>query len=73
MVRSKECRGYLVKVVTVIFKEILWEMVECYVDDLVAKLRRSINHLEHLKAVIQQTSSALTKVNPMKCGFKIAS
>lgn len=41
------------QVMTVIFKEILGDMVECYVYELVVKSYQRIDHLKHLEIVLR--------------------
>lgn len=38
----------------VTIKEMLGNMVECYVDDLIIKSRQKIDHLEHLRVVFDK-------------------
>lgn len=57
----------------VIFKEVLGIMVECYVDDLVIKLRQRIDHLEHLGIVFNQLRRHQLKMNPLKCVSRVIS
>lgn len=46
--QPKESKCY-VRAMTVIFKEILGDLVECFVDDLVTKHAKEGDHLGHLK------------------------
>lgn len=39
---------------TIIFKKMLGEMVECYVDDLLVKSCQRIDHLELLKVLFDK-------------------
>lgn len=54
-----------------IFKKMLGDIVECYVDDLVVKLRRKAEHLEHLKTVFGKLRQHQLKMNPLKCAFGV--
>lgn len=39
------------QVVTIIFKEMLGDMVDFYIVDLVLKSRQGLDHLEHLEII----------------------
>ena len=56
-----------------IFDDVLHKLVECYVDDLVVKLKRKEDHLQHLKIVFDRLRCHQLKMNPMKCAFGVSS
>lgn len=61
------------RVITVIFKKMLGDIIECYVNDLVIKSRRRDDHLEHLKTVFDKLRQHQLKMNPLKCAFGVTS
>lgn len=52
------------RAMNVIFKEMLRNIVECYVDDLVVKSHRRIDRLEHLWIVVSKLRQHQLKMNP---------
>lgn len=56
---------------TIIFKEMLEDTVECYVNDLVFKSRGRINHLKHLKTIFNKLCQHKLKMNPLKYVFGV--
>lgn len=55
---------------TVIFKEMLGDTVECYIDDLIVKSHQKMDHLEHLKVIFKKLCQS-TKMEPLKCAFEV--
>ncbi|XP_058202937.1 uncharacterized protein LOC131317399 [Rhododendron vialii] len=58
---------------TVIFGDMLHNIVECYVDDLVAKTRNKEDHLDDLKQIFERLRRYKLKMNPLKCAFGVCS
>lgn len=56
-----------------IFKKMLGDMVECYVDNLVVKSREKFDHLEHLRVVFDKHHQHEQKMNPRKCEIGVTS
>nr|XP_027075937.1 uncharacterized protein LOC113699791 [Coffea arabica] len=56
-----------------IFDDMLHKNIECYVDDLVVKLKKRSNHLEDLRQVFYQLRRYQLKINPLKCAFGVTS
>ena len=56
-----------------IFDDILHKNVECYVDDLVVKSKKRMEHLQGLRQVFEQLLRYQLKMNPMKCTFGVTS
>ena len=54
-----------------IFDDMLHKNVECYVDDLVIKMRNRVDHLEDLKKVFDRLRRYQLKMNPLKCAFGV--
>ncbi|XP_075674961.1 uncharacterized protein LOC142644177 [Castanea sativa] len=56
-----------------IFDDLLHMNVECYVDDLVVKSKKRIEHLQDLRQVFERLRRYQLKMNPMKCAFGVTS
>lgn len=61
------------RAMTVIFGDILHDIVECYVDDLVVKTRKKDDHLKDLKEIFDRLRRHNLKMNPLKCAFGVSS
>lgn len=55
---------------TMIFKEMLGDMVESYVDDLVVKSHQRTNHVELHGIVFNKLCQHHLKMNQLKCAFR---
>ncbi|XP_024027419.1 uncharacterized protein LOC112093376 [Morus notabilis] len=58
---------------TIVFDDMLHNMVECYVDDLVVKTKEIEHHLNDLKRVFDRLQQYQLKMNPVKCAFGVTS
>ena len=56
-----------------IFDNVLHKYVECYVDDLVVKIKRREDHLVDLRSVFNRLRKYQLKMNPRKCAFGVTS
>ena len=56
-----------------IFDDMLHKTVECYVDDLVVKSKRTNGHLQDLQQVFERLRKYQLKMNPLKCAFGVSS
>ncbi|XP_070010406.1 uncharacterized protein [Nicotiana sylvestris] len=56
-----------------IFDDLLHKNVECYVDNLVVKLREKGDHLKDLKMVFELLRRYQLRMNPLKCAFGVTS
>lgn len=54
------------RAMTAIFHDIIHRIVEVYVDDLVVKSKRQLDHLADLKAVFKRCRKFQLKMNPLK-------
>jgi hypothetical protein len=61
------------RAMTIIFSDLLHEVVECYVDDLVVKTKDKSNHLNDLQIVFDRLRRHNLKMNPLKCAFGVSS
>lgn len=60
-------------VMTHIFKDLLHDAVECYVDNLLVKTRMHKGHLLDLNRVFKRLQQYGLKMNPLKCTFGVSS
>ncbi|WRX25268.1 Reverse transcriptase domain - like 10 [Theobroma cacao] len=56
-----------------IFNDMLHKNVECYVDDLVVKSKKRVDHLEDLRQVFERLRRYQLRINPLKCAFGVSS
>ena len=56
-----------------IFDDILHKNVETYVDDLVVKSKKRIEHIQDLHQVFDRLRRYQLKMNPLKCAFGVTS
>ena len=56
-----------------IFDDILQKNVEFYINDLVVKLKKRIEHLQDFCQFFEQLLGYQIKMNPMKCAFGVTS
>ncbi|KAM1693092.1 hypothetical protein COP1_032428 [Malus domestica] len=56
-----------------IFNDMLHKNVECYVDDVVVKIKKRSNHLKDLRVVFERLRKYNLKMNPLKCAFGVTS
>ncbi|XP_017978221.1 PREDICTED: uncharacterized protein LOC108662400 [Theobroma cacao] len=56
-----------------IFDDVLHRNVECYVDDLVVKSKKRVDHLEDLCQVFERLRRYQLRMNPLKCAFGVSS
>ena len=52
-----------------IFEDMLHKTVECYVDDLVVKSKKRIDHLHNLRQIFKRLRRCQLKINPLKCAL----
>ncbi|KAK4382209.1 hypothetical protein Sango_2894600 [Sesamum angolense] len=56
-----------------IFNDMFHKNVECYVDDLVVKLKKRENNFHDLRKVFERLRRYQLKMNPSKCAFGVTS
>lgn len=56
-----------------IFKDLLYDAVKCYVDDLVVQTKLGQYHIVDLNRVFQQLHHYNLKMNSLKCAFGVSS
>jgi hypothetical protein len=57
----------------VVVDGLLYNIVECYIDDIIIKSKREIDHIKHLTMVFERLRKYKLKMNPMKCAFGVSS
>jgi len=61
------------RAMTIIFRDFLHNIGECYVDDLVVKTKDRENHPRDLNRVFEKLRQHQLKMNPLKCAFGVTS
>ena len=56
-----------------IFEDMLHKTVECYIDDLVVKAKKRLDHLHSLRQIFERLRRCQLKMNPLKCAFGVTS
>ncbi|KAM1212301.1 hypothetical protein ACFX2G_003942 [Malus domestica] len=56
-----------------IFNDMLHKNVECYVDDVVVKTKKRLDHLKDLRVAFERLRKYNLKMNPLKCAFGVTS
>jgi len=56
-----------------IFDDILHKTFECYVDDLVVKSKKRVEHIQDLRQFFERLRRCQLKMNPLKCAFGVTS
>ena len=59
---------YMIGMLT-IFHDMIHKKIEVYVDDVIIKSRKSLDHLTHLKKFFDRLRHYNLKLNPAKCAF----
>jgi len=54
-----------------IFENMLHKMIECYVDDLVVKSKKRLDHLQELRQIFERLQKHQMKMNPLNCAFDV--
>jgi hypothetical protein len=52
-------------------KTLLGDVLEVYMDDMIAKSQLEMDHAAHLRRVFEQTRKYNMRLNPEKCTFGI--
>jgi len=56
-----------------VFDDMLRKTVECYVDDLVVKSKKKVEHIQSLRQIFERLRRCQWKMNPLKCVFGVTS
>ena len=61
------------RLVTKIFRPLLGETMEVYIDDMLVKSKKRFNHTKHLQEAFELLRKYNIKLNPLKCAFGVSS
>jgi hypothetical protein len=61
------------RAMAIILDGLLYDIVECYIDDIVVKSKREQDHLKDLEVLFEHLQQHNLKMNPMKCAFGVTS
>ncbi|XP_059638944.1 uncharacterized protein LOC132281237 [Cornus florida] len=61
------------RLISKIFKDQIRKTVEAYIDDMVVKSKKKVDHLKHLQDVFDVLRQYGMKLNPTKCSFGVSS
>ena len=56
-----------------VFKDLIENTIEVYVDDMLIKIVQRTNHLQHLNKAFDLLRQYEVKLNPEKCTFRVGS
>ena len=59
------------RLVNMMFKEHLGRTMEVYIDDMLVKSKKSVDHVDHLKQSFDILRTYQMKLNPTKCSFGV--
>ena len=54
-----------------IFHDMLNHHLEIYIDDIVVKSKKAIEHVNHLRKSFERIRLHQLKLNPLKCAFRV--
>jgi hypothetical protein len=54
------------------FGDLIWDLIEVYVDDIIVKIKSRSSLLDNLAIVFDRLRSTRTKLNPEKCVFGVS-
>ena len=60
------------RLVTKIFRPLLGETMEVYIDDMLVKSKKRFNHTKHLQEAFELLRKYNIKLNPLKCAFGVS-
>ena len=61
------------RLVTKIFRPLLGNTMEAYIDDMLVKSRERFDHIQHLQEAFELLRRYDMKLNPLKCAFRVSS
>ena len=61
------------RLVTKIFRPLLGETMEVYIDDTLVKSKKHFDHTKHLQEAFELLHKYNMKLNPLKCVFGVSS
>lgn len=67
----KNARATYMKAVTDLFHDMIHKEIEVYVDDVIIKSKKGMNHLEDLEKFFNRLRKYNLKLNPAKCVIRV--
>ena len=67
----KNARATYQRAMNAIFHDMIGHHVEVYIDDIIIKSKKAVNHVEHLRKTFQRMRAHCLKLNPLKCAFGV--
>ena len=61
------------RLVIEIFRPLLGNTMEAYIDDMLVKSRERFDHIQHLQKAFKLLRRYGMKLNPLKCAFRVSS
>ena len=61
------------RLVNMMFKDLIGDIMEVYIDDMVVKSKNAADHIQHLKQAFEILGRYNMKLNPSKCTFGVKS
>jgi hypothetical protein len=61
------------RAMAIILDGLLYDIVECYIDDIVVKSKREQDHLKDHEVLFDHLQQHNLKMSPMKCAFGVTS
>ena len=59
------------RAMSAIFHDILGHHMEIYVNDIVVKSKKDVEHVNHLRNTFERIRFHQLKLNPLKCAFRV--
>ena len=59
------------RVVNAILHDMLGHQLEIYIDDIVVKSKKTVEHVNHLRKSFERMRLHQLKLNPLKCAFGV--
>ena len=69
----KNVRATYQRLVTKIFRPLLGETMEVYIDYMLVKSKKRFDHTKHLQEAFELLRKYSMKLNPLKCAFRVSS
>ena len=67
----KNAKATYQRLVTKIFRSLLGETMEVYIDDMLVKSKERFHHNKHLQEVFELLRRYGMELNPLKCAFEV--
>ena len=69
----KNARATYQRLVTKIFRPLLGNTMEAYIDDMLVKSKECLDNTKHLQEAFELLRRYDKKLNPLKCAFEVSS